>query len=74
MLLTKVSIKYFLNTMAQLTLSLYILSLKFPLLYEYETSSHGPKNSQKIGVYDKKTWNCWKRRGLKIIFLNQQFG
>ena len=40
--------------MTQLTLSLYILSLKFPLLYEDETSSYGPKNCQKIGVYDKK--------------------
>ena len=40
--------------MTQLTLSLYILSLKFPLLYENETSSHGPKNCQKIGIYDKK--------------------
>ena len=54
MLLTKVSIKYFLNTMAQLTLSLYILSVKFSLLYENETSSHGPKNCQKICFYDKK--------------------
>ena len=39
--------------MTQLTLSLYILSLKFPLLYENETSSHGPKNCQKI-IYDQK--------------------
>ena len=60
--------------MTQLTLSLYILSLKFPLLYENETSLHGPKNCQKFGVYDKKTWNCWKRQGLRTKFLNQQFG
>ena len=40
--------------MTELTLSLCIISLKFPLLYENETSSHGPKNCQKIGVYDKK--------------------
>ena len=40
--------------MIQLTLSLHILSLKFRLLYEDETSSHGSKNCQKIGVYDKK--------------------
>ena len=54
MLLTKVSIKYFLNTMAQLTLSLYILSLKFPLLYEYETSSHGQKTVRKLEFMTKK--------------------
>ena len=46
-----VAINYFLNTMTQITLSLDILS-QFLLLYENETSSHGPKNCQKIGVYD----------------------
>ena len=40
--------------MTQITLSLYILSLRFRRLYENETSSQGPKNCQKIGVYDKK--------------------
>ena len=55
MLLTKVSIKYFLNTMAQLSLSLYILSLNFPLLYEYETSSHGQKKTvRKLEFITKK--------------------
>ena len=39
--------------MTQITLSLYIyiLSLKFLLLYENEISSHGPKICQKIGAY-----------------------
>ena len=40
------------NTMTQITLSLYILSLRFRRLYENETSSQGPK--KKTGVYDKK--------------------
>ena len=66
MLLTKVSIKYFLNTMAQLTLSLYILSVKFSLLYENETSSHGPKNCQRICVYDKKNMKLLKETGVNI--------
>ena len=47
--------------MTQLTLSLYILSLKFPLLYENETSSHGPKKCQKIDVYDKKNMKLLKK-------------
>ena len=62
-ILCNVAIKYLLNTMTQITLSLDILS-QFLLLYENETSSHGPKNCRKIGVYDKKTWNCWKKTGV----------
>ena len=61
----KISIKYFLNTMTHLTLNSYILSLKFPLLYENETSSRGPKNCQKIGVYDKKNMKLLKKTGVK---------
>ena len=59
--------------MTHLTLNSYILSLKFPLLYENETSSRGPKNCQKIGVYDKKKHEIAEKDGLKIIILNQQF-
>ena len=46
------------SLMTQITSSLYIFSLKLPLLYENETFSHGPKNCQKIGLYDNKTCNC----------------
>ena len=51
--------------MTQITLSLYILSLRFRRLYENETSSHGPKNCQKIGVYDKKH-EIAEKDGVKI--------
>ena len=51
--------------MTQLTLSLYILSLKFPLLYENETSLYGPKNCQKIGVYDQKNIKLLKKMVVK---------
>ena len=50
--------------MTHLTLNSYILSLKFPLLYENETSSRGPKNCQKIGVYDKKNMKLLKNTGV----------
>ena len=54
--------------MTHVTLNSYILSLKFPLLYENETSSRGPKNCQKIGVYDKKNMKLLKKTGVKNIF------
>ena len=41
-----------------------LTSLKF-LLYENETSSHGPKNCQKIGDYDKKNMKLLKKTRVK---------
>ena len=52
------------NTMTQITLSLYILSLRFRRLYENETSSQGPKK-KKLAFMTKKM-KFLKKAGVKI--------
>ena len=54
MLLTKVSIKYFLNTMAQLTLSLYILFLSSLYYMNMKHLRMGQKTVRKLEFMTKK--------------------
>ena len=58
-----ISLRLWLNS---LLLSSYCMKMKHLRM--------GQKTVRKLAIMTKKTWNCWKRRGLKIIFLNQQFG